>query len=211
MRLLCALSIMVPPVSLAANPTSGNGIFAFTDPQGVVHYSNVPADERFQLVLAEPAAGAAAAASPDNASLQRSTVYSHIIKGAAAANRLEPALVTAVIVAESGGDPRAVSKRGARGLMQLMPETARRYGVSNSFDPEQNIQGGTRYLRDLIERYQNDLQLVLAAYNAGPDAVDRQGGRIPPFKETLEYVPRVLGLYHRLLDTGRLLELTGSH
>jgi soluble lytic murein transglycosylase-like protein len=210
MRLLCALSIIVPPVSLAANPTSGNGIFAFTDPQGVVHYSNVPADERFQLVWAEPAAGAAEAVAPDSTSLQRSAAYSHIIKGAAAANRLEPALVTAVIAAESGGDPRAVSKRGARGLMQLMPETARRYGVSNSFDPEQNITGGARYLRDLVERYQNDLELVLAAYNAGPDAVDRQGGRIPPFRETLEYVPRVLAIYHRLLGNGRLLELTGS-
>ena len=86
--------------------------------------------------------------------------------------------------------------------MQLMPATARRYGVNNAFDPEQNIQAGSRYLRDLVERYQNDLQLVLAAYNAGPEAVDRQGG-IPPFKETLEYVPRVLQIYHRLLELTR--------
>jgi soluble lytic murein transglycosylase-like protein len=93
-----------------------------------------------------------------------------------------------------------VSKRGARGLMQLMPATARRYGVSNAFDPEQNIRGGSQYLHDLAERYQNDLELMLAAYNAGPEAVDRRGGRIPPFRETLEYVPRVLQIYHRLLD-----------
>jgi soluble lytic murein transglycosylase-like protein len=132
--------------------------------------------------------------------LQRSAAYTHIIKGAAEANRLEPALVIAVIVAESGGDPKAVSKRGARGLMQLMPETARRYGVRNLFDPEQNIRGGTQYLRDLAQRYRNDLELVLAAYNAGPEAVDRQGGRIPPFRETLEYVPRVLQIYHQLLE-----------
>jgi soluble lytic murein transglycosylase-like protein len=108
-------------------------------------------------------------------------------------------LVAAVILAESGGDPRAQSKRGARGLMQLMPATARQYGVSNVFDPEENIRGGSRYLRDLLERYQNNLQLVLAAYNAGPEAVDQHGG-IPPFRETLEYVPRVLQIYHRLLE-----------
>jgi soluble lytic murein transglycosylase-like protein len=132
-------------------------------------------------------------------SLGRFAAYTRLIKGAAQSNRLEPALVAAVILAESGGDPRAQSKRGARGLMQLMPATARQYGVSNVFDPEENIRGGSRYLRDLVERYQNDLQLVLAAYNAGPEAVDRHGG-IPPFKETLEYVPRVLQIYHRLLE-----------
>jgi soluble lytic murein transglycosylase-like protein len=182
----------------AAGPAAGDGIFAFTDSHGVVHYSNVPADNRFQLVLSAPQSRAAAPAEVE--SVNRSAAWSKIIRPAAQANRLEPALVTAVIAAESGGDPRAVSRRGARGLMQLMPATARRFGVRNVFDPEQNIRAGTRYLRELAERYQNDMELVLAAYNAGPEAVDRQGGHIPPFRETLEYVPRVLRIYHRLLE-----------
>ena len=197
MRALHALPLLIPVVSVAAGQAVGGSVFAFTDPQGVVHYSNVPADTRFELVLAAPREGKEL---QGGASLQRSAAYSHIIDGVALANRLEPALITAVIVAESGGDPQAVSKRGARGLMQLMPATARRYGVSNVFDPEQNIRAGAQYLADLGARYQNDLELMLAAYNAGPEAVDARGGRIPPFRETLEYVPRVLQIYHRLLD-----------
>jgi len=202
MRALHALPFLIPIAAVAAGQTVGASVFAFTDPQGVVHYSNVPADTRFELILAAPRQGRDL--SRERPSLQRSAAYSHIIDGAALANRLEPALVTAVILAESGGDPRAVSKRGARGLMQLMPATARRYGVSNVFDPEENIRAGSHYLHDLAERYQNDLELVLAAYNAGPEAVDRQGGRIPPFRETLEYVPRVLQIYHQLLDLTRI-------
>jgi soluble lytic murein transglycosylase-like protein len=201
MRALYALPLLIPVASVAAAQAAGAGIFAFTDSQGIVHYSNVPADARFELVWAAP--GQRQDLSHKGPSLQRSAAYSHMIDGAALANRLEPALVTAVILAESGGDPQAVSKRGARGLMQLMPATARRYGVSDAFDPEQNIRAGSRYLHDLAERYQNDLELMLAAYNAGPEAVDRQGGRIPPFRETLEYVPRVLQIYHQLLDLTR--------
>jgi soluble lytic murein transglycosylase-like protein len=202
MRALQVLPLLIPVASVAVGQIAGESVFAFTDAQGIVHYSNVPADTRFQMFLAAPHD---AQESHGSRSLQRSAAYSHIIDGAALANRLEPALVTAVILAESGGDPRAVSKRGARGLMQLMPATARRYGVSNVFDPEQNIRAGSQYLHDLAERYQNDVQLMLAAYNAGPEAVDRQGGRIPPFRETLEYVPRVLQIYHRLLDLTRPL------
>ena len=200
MHLLYALPLLIPVASVAAGQAADGGVFAFTDPQGIVHYSNVPTDTRFQLVLP---ASHGEQESHRHQSLQRSAAYAHIIDGAALANRLEPALVTAVILAESGGDPQAVSKRGARGLMQLMPATARRYGVSNVFDPEQNIRAGAQYLHDLAERYQNDLQLMLAAYNAGPEAVDRQGGQIPPFRETLEYVPRVLQIYQRLLDLTR--------
>jgi soluble lytic murein transglycosylase-like protein len=198
------LSVLVLAVLLtahgvpAAAEATATGIFAFTDTQGVIHYSNVPADKRFRLLLAAPPEPREMG-SRAGVSLERFAAYTRLIKGAAQSNRLEPALVTAVMLAESGGDPRAQSKRGARGLMQLMPATARQYGVSNVFDPEENIRGGSRYLRDLVERYQNDMQLVLAAYNAGPEAVDRHGG-IPPFKETLEYVPRVLQIYHRLLE-----------
>ena len=93
---------------------------------------------------------------------------------------------------------RAVSKVGARGLMQLMPATAKKYGVRNVFDPTQNIHAGARLLADLSIRYSNDLELVLAAYNAGEAAVERHGRAIPPFRETRQYVPRVMGIYHSL-------------
>jgi soluble lytic murein transglycosylase-like protein len=126
-----------------------------------------------------------------------------LIETAARSSGLEPALVKAVLVAESGADPQAVSPRGASGLMQLMPATARQYGVRDIFDPEQNIRAGTQYLRDLKHRYGNDLRLMLAAYNAGPGAVDQNHGVVPPFGETLEYIPRVLKIYQRLLDESR--------
>jgi soluble lytic murein transglycosylase-like protein len=174
-------------------------IFAFTDHQGIVHYSNVPVDTRFELLIATPPA--APAIRPRLSELlEKSKAFSGLIDRAARANRLEPALVRAVIVTESGCDPNAVSIRGARGLMQLMPATARHYGVRNVFDPEQNVSAGAQYLRDLNDRYRNDLELVLAAYNAGPAAVDRHGGNVPPIKETLAYVPQVIQLYRHLMD-----------
>ena len=175
-------------------------IFAFTDAQGTVHYSNVPVDTRYQVVIETAHEGLTAATAPLGPLLRKSAQYSKVIETAARASRLEPALVQAVMVAESGGDPNALSKRGARGLMQLMPATARLYGVRNVFDPEQNVRAASQYLRDLADRYQNDLELVLAAYNAGPTAVDLSGGKIPPLRETLDYVPRVLRIYSRLRE-----------
>ena len=178
-------------------------IFAFTDAQGTVHYSNVPVDTRYKVVIESAREEGTAGPPPLGALLRKSAQYSKVIESAARASRLEPALVQAVMVAESGGDPNALSKRGARGLMQLMPATARLYGVRNAFDPEQNVRAASQYLRDLTDRYQNDLELVLAAYNAGPTAVDLSGGRIPPLRETLDYVPRVLRIYSRLRELAR--------
>ena len=131
--------------------------------------------------------------------LARSADYDAAIGRAAGAAHVQPELVRAVIVVESGFNPRAISRRGAVGLMQLLPTTARRYGAFNAFDPEQNIFAGAYYLADLITRYGVDkLELVLAAYNAGEDAVERYGRRIPPYKETQAYVPNVLRMYHAL-------------
>jgi Transglycosylase SLT domain/Domain of unknown function (DUF4124) len=191
------LVLFVLLLPLAVAPLARADIFGYKDERGVAHYSNVPVDSRFRLLIAVPGEVHSGTVSQW---LRRSKPYSHLIDDAARANGLEPALIRAVLMAESGGDPRAVSPRGARGLMQLMPATARQYGVGNSFDPEQNIRAGSQYLRDLTDHYRNDLELVLAAYNAGPAAVDQHGGAIPPIKETLAYVPRVLQLYHSLLD-----------
>lgn len=131
----------------------------------------------------------------------------HIEKSAAAAG-LDPRLVLAVVMEESGGNPSARSPVGARGLMQLMPGTARQLGVHNALDPAANLSGGTRYLSEQLERFGGRVDLALAAYNAGPGAVDRAGGRVPGFRETRGYVQRVMARYERLkggteLDTGQ--------
>jgi soluble lytic murein transglycosylase-like protein len=126
--------------------------------------------------------------------------YHDEVVAAARGAGLEPALIHAVIYVESAYNPAAVSPKGAVGLMQLMPDTARRYGVIDSKDPVQNIRGGTQYLTDLKRMFENDLALVLAAYNAGESAVLRSGRSIPGFPETLRYVPRVLKEYERLRD-----------
>ncbi|RMF83253.1 MAG: lytic transglycosylase domain-containing protein, partial [Nitrospirae bacterium] len=119
--------------------------------------------------------------------------YEAVVRRAAAAAGLDPELVHAVVAAESGYDPRAVSPRGAVGLMQLMPETARRLGVDDPFDPEANLFAGCRYLRALWDRF-GDLTLALAAYNAGPDRVARLGA-VPPFAETRAYLDRIRRRY----------------
>lgn len=118
--------------------------------------------------------------------------YAEMIRRAAQRHGLDPILLAAVADIESGFDPRAVSHKGAAGLLQLMPETARRFGVTDSFDPGQNVEGGARYLRWLLTRFSGDEQLALAGYNAGEGAVDRYQG-IPPFPETERYVVQVLG------------------
>jgi soluble lytic murein transglycosylase-like protein len=134
----------------------------------------------------------------DPALLARATQYDSIIEKAAVSAAVEANLLRAVIVVESGFNSKAVSKKGAVGLMQLMPATATRFGVANRYDPIQNIRGGAAYLKFLMDRFGHDVRLALAAYNAGEEAVDRNGGQIPPFSETMAYVPRVLKIYRML-------------
>jgi soluble lytic murein transglycosylase-like protein len=117
-----------------------------------------------------------------------------LIDDTSRANGVPATLVAAMVDAESHGDPSAVSRAGAQGIMQLMPATSLTYGVANPFDPRENIDGGTRYLRDLLRRYRGNVKLAVAAYNAGPGAVDGAHG-IPPFPETRAYVTRVLTAY----------------
>jgi soluble lytic murein transglycosylase-like protein len=130
----------------------------------------------------------------------RAVQYDAIIEGAAKSAGVEPNLLRAVIAVESGFNSRAVSKSGAVGLMQLMPATAMRFGVFNRYDPLQNVRGGALYLGFLIKRFRQNVHLALAAFNAGEDAVDRSSGQIPPFIETLEYIPKVLKIYQALTD-----------
>jgi soluble lytic murein transglycosylase-like protein len=186
----------------AAAPPCRADIYAYTDRTGTTHFTDHPNDSRYQLILRTPAeTGSQQTADAKRASmwLARSADYDATIGRAAGAAHVQPELVRAVIVVESGFNPRAISRRGAVGLMQLLPTTARRYGAFNAFDPEQNIYAGAHYLADLIARFGIDkLELVLAAYNAGEDAVERYGRRIPPYKETQAYVPSVLRMYHAL-------------
>lgn len=176
-------------------------IYSYTDENGMVHFTNVPNDKRFRVVLrsssfAPESSPAPAFRAPSGGFLKANLKrFSSIVEEAAKTYQLEPALLHAVITAESSYNPNALSPKGATGLMQLMPATARRYGVSNIWDPNQNIFGGAQYLRYLLQLFNNDMSLAVAAYNAGEHNVMKYGNRIPPFRETIDYVPKVLGLF----------------
>lgn len=126
--------------------------------------------------------------------------YAPLIENAAKKHNVPVELICGVILQESGANPRARSHCGARGLMQLMPATARRFGVRNSYDPAQNIDGGVKYLRWLLDRFDGDIELALAGYNAGEGNVEKYGNKIPPFRETQAYVPAVLSFTQSIVD-----------
>jgi soluble lytic murein transglycosylase-like protein len=156
-------------------------------------------DAQGRLVLANRPQGEAAAAVPVGTTARlpaqdpfgRRAAFGDLITEHARAHGLDPDLVRAVIQVESAFNPRAVSPKGAMGLMQLMPATASEFGVEDPFDPEENIRAGVAYLRRLLDRYENRVELALAAYNAGPGAVDKYGERIPPYRETQNYVRKI--------------------
>lgn len=166
-------------------------IYRYVDKEGVIHFSNV--SKRGQLVArAKPAAKRAGSTASKRATTDEYDAY---IREAASLYQIPEALVRAVIRVESNFDPRAISRANAQGLMQLIPATAERMLVSDPFDARQNVLGGTRYLRVLANLFNGNLQLTLAAYNAGEGAVIRYRG-IPPYEETQAYVSRVLEYYN---------------
>jgi soluble lytic murein transglycosylase-like protein len=176
-------------------------IYVYTDADGTVSLSNVPTDDRFTVLIAAPKPAVAAAPAATVPRVQFSpnskAGYDQVVDEVSRTYGLESALLHAVISVESSYNSKAVSRKGAAGLMQLMPQTAKRYGVADALDPLQNLKGGAQYLRDLLRMFNNNVSLALAAYNAGEQAVAKHGNRIPPYRETLNYVPRVLDFYQR--------------
>jgi len=192
---------------LALTAQARADVYVYTDADKVAHYTNTPANapghghyQRLSALMEVEGSHnrAGAAVVKGNAA-----VYAPQIEQAAVEAGIDAALVHAVITAESGYNPAAVSRAGAQGLMQLMPDTAKRYAVKDAFDPEQNIRGGTRYLRDLLDMFDNNLTLAIAAYNAGENAVLKYKRQIPPYRETQAYVPKVLRLFNQYAALAR--------
>ncbi len=183
----------------APAPAVAGDVYSYVDGDGVVHFSNVPADSRYRKVKRARTGGGVYRSSPQPRARpvvsDRVAQWRAQIATAAARYALPEALLLAVMSVESNFDHRAVSEKGAMGLMQLMPGTAKDMYVLDAWDPGENIEGGARYLRILANQYQGDVVRTLAAYNAGPEAVRRAGGDVPNIPETREYVRKVVALY----------------
>ncbi len=196
--------VFVLCVCLGVSPAANAELYKYIK-NGVVHYSNLPPKHAAYSIhtFQEPAFAALPSprevlSSPRKRSSSVSTTTPHdsLIRTIAGQYQISPALVRAIIKVESNFDKHAVSSKGAQGLMQLIPATARRFGVEDPFDPEENITGGVKYLQFLFEEFgEQNLELVLAAYNAGEQAVKKHGNKIPPYKETRAYVKKVKRFY----------------
>ena len=170
--------------------------YSYVDEKGVHHYTNIPpTDKRYKLKLRTKKASV----KPNGIYIYPKSYEEEILR-AAKRHNLDPDLVKAVIKVESNFNSGAISRKGAIGIMQLMPDTADDYNVSNPFNPKENIDGGTKYLKKLMEMFSGDLELTLAAYNAGENAVIKYGFRVPPYSETIDYVEKVLMHYNNLKE-----------
>ena len=196
-------AFLIAALLVASTAAARPRIYTYVDAAGTRHYTDAPDNNRYRLLVMAPQERTASGDRYDAMLLAKAGRYDSIIENAAISASVEPDLLRAVIVVESGFNSRAVSKRGAMGLMQLMPATATRFGVSHPYDPRENVHAGAKYLKFLMDRFDHDMRLALAAYNAGEDAVDRNGRQIPPFTETMAYVPRVLKIYRMLRDQPR--------
>lgn len=184
---LFILSFLLWPV------VSGADIYRYVDGEGVIHFSNTQPDGKFRLYLRE---GPKAAPRAQASAVSGASWMTGYVDRFSRANDLPPALVHAIIKAESNGQRTAVSRKGAKGVMQLMPFTSKRLRVNDPFDPIENIEGGIKYIKELLVAFEGNLTNTVAAYNAGPAAVRKYGG-VPPYQETRLYVRRVMGLYRQ--------------
>lgn len=174
------LILLVAPMPVYAD------IYRYVDEEGTIHFSNVPTSAKYEVYIRE---------TPRGRVFYRSDRYDPYITEAARKYGVPFSLVKAIIKTESDFDPYAVSSSGARGLMQIMPETAKDLGVTDSFNPRENILGGVRYLKELLTRFQGSIPLALAAYNAGPNRVDPLK-EVPPIKETEGFVRKVMQYFN---------------
>jgi hypothetical protein len=182
MKRIFFVSLILICIASAANAD----IYKFIDGNGVTHFTNIPRGDGYMKVISE-------------STEQSGGNFGPIIQQKSRKYDIEPSIIRALISAESSWDVHAVSDKGAIGLMQLMPATARDMEIKNPFDPEQNIEGGTRYLRMLLDRFNGNMELAVAAYNAGPAAVEKSGG-IPSFSETKKFVRNVISSYRKKID-----------
>jgi len=193
-RQTLALTLLLAIGCVASGPSAAVEVFKYVDGNGQVHLTDKPPHDGYRLVQK---AGKKMRIPQINFRAKEANRkrFGSKIAEVASRYRVPEALLHAVITIESAYDPNAVSRAGAVGLMQLMPATAKRYGVADRRDPSANLTGGTRYLRDLLLRFGSNLELALAGYNAGENAVEKYGNQVPPFAETQSYVRKVLELY----------------
>lgn len=182
MKRIFFVSLILLGIASAVNAD----IFKFVDENGVTHFTNTPMGDGYKKVISEKTG-------------QSGGNFGPIIQQISRKYDIEPSIIRALISAESSWDVYAISDKGAIGLMQLMPDTARDMEIKNPFDPEQNIEGGTRYLRILLDRFKGNMEMAVAAYNAGPAAVEKSGG-IPSFSETRKFVRNVISSSRKKID-----------
>jgi soluble lytic murein transglycosylase-like protein len=202
-----ALILTVAAVAGGARPACAD-IYVFRDARGVTHFSDRPLGPGYKIYHRSSFGRAGIRAARrfrgvESRSLKvRRQRYASLVDDAARRYDLDSALLDAIITTESGYNPSAISSKGAQGLMQLMPGTAERYGVMDCWDPADNLEGGARYLHDLLRMFDDDVRLAVAAYNAGENAVLSYGNTVPPYGETQRYVDKVLDQYrrHRSID-----------
>ncbi len=202
--------ILITALLCSAAASVHGEIFRYTTGKGDTHFTDRPLKGKGYRLIWRSGAGGSSGAGKIGSHKPRSKSrsgksrkhrwrhkkqYAPMIKKVAKKVKLSPELLHAVVQAESAYNPKAKSSAGAMGLMQLMPGTASRYGVANAWDPSQNLEGGARYLRDLLDMFKNNIRLALAAYNAGENAVKKYGNRIPPYPETQNYVRKVIDFY----------------